>query len=77
MKILGLEVHEHKAIPRDEAWVVRQNDDERVPRDIRGTVSVPCILTGNKYLLEKTVSLLCMVEMWEEIATKGKMRKGN
>jgi len=81
MKLLGLDVHEHSSIPNDQVWVVRGEDDGRIPQDIRGKIQVPCVLTGNIIQLRRTVSLLRLTDMWrfaEDSLTRkrGKVNRG-
>jgi len=75
MKLFGMPVIEHPSVPAEEAWVVRRRDAEQVPPDLRGSIEVPCILTGNMFLLRRTVELFRIIEMWEEEGTTS-TRKG-
>ena len=68
MKLFGLPVIEHAAIPQDEAWIVRDAIAEELPADLRGRVPAPCVVTGNRALLAKAVTLLGLAHLLETSA---------
>ena len=47
MRFIDLRVYEHAAVPKGEAWLVRQTGSDQVPPELRGRIKVPCILTGD------------------------------
>ena len=58
MDLKSLHVIQHRAIPPDEAWIIRNSEADELPPDLRGKVKVPCIVTGNMNLLKETLILL-------------------
>jgi glutaredoxin 2 len=66
MSFLELRVYEHPSIPADEAWLVRRADAEEVPPEMRGSIIVPCLITGDATLLEEHLTLLHLAEAFEE-----------
>lgn len=58
MKLFAINIIEHPNLGADEAWIVFDEDAPQVPEDIRGELSVPCILTGNRAQAERTLALL-------------------
>ncbi len=58
MKLFSINIIEHPDLAADEAWVVFDEHAPQVPEDIRGGLSVPCILTGNRRQTERTLALL-------------------
>ena len=58
MDLKSLHVIQHRAIPQDEAWIIRRSDAAELPADLRGKVKVPCIVTGSMNLLKETLILL-------------------
>jgi len=65
MKLLGLEVIEHSAVPQDEAWVVRRKDAPNLPPDLLDRIKIPCIITGNLDLLRQAIVLMQLTNMIE------------
>ena len=68
MKLFGLPVIEHAAIPRDEAWIVRDARADELPAKLRGRVPAPCVVTGNRVLLARAVTLLGLAHLLETTA---------
>ena len=68
MKLFGLPVIEHAAIPQDEAWIVRDAIAEELPAELRGRVPAPCVVTGNRVLLARAVTLLGLAHLLETTA---------
>ncbi len=58
MKLFAINIIEHPDLAADEAWVVFDENAPQVPEDLRGGLSVPCILTGNRVQTERTLALL-------------------
>jgi ABC-type taurine transport system substrate-binding protein len=58
MDLNALLVIERRDLPRDEAWIIRNGDAPELPADLRGKVTVPCIITGSMKLLKDTLTLL-------------------
>ena len=67
MKLFGLPVIEHAAIPQDEAWIVRDASAEELPTKLRGRVPAPCVVTGDCALLARAVKLLALA-YWLEVS---------
>ena len=63
MELKSLHVIQHRAIPWNEAWIIRDSDAAQLPADLRGKIKVPCILTGNLNLLKETLILLRLLHM--------------
>lgn len=63
MELKSLYVIQHRAIPPDEAWIVRRADAAELPADLRGKIKVPCIVTGNMNLLKETLILLRLLNL--------------
>jgi hypothetical protein len=58
MKLFAMNIIEHPDLAADEAWIVFDENAPQVPEDLRGGLSVPCILTGNRAQTERTLALL-------------------
>ena len=58
MNLDDLHVIVSRDLPPDEAWVIRRADASELPDDLRGKVSVPCILTGNVKSLRDILKLI-------------------
>ena len=63
MKLFGLKVIEHKAVPEEEAWVIRNMEAQALPPELRDAIEVPCIVTGSMRLLKETVILMRLTNM--------------
>ncbi len=63
MKLFGLPVYAHHAIPEDEAWIVRDANAEELPAEVKGDVRVPCVLTGDVARLKQAVTTLRINEL--------------
>lgn len=68
MKSLELKFYEHAPLPKDAALFICRTDDPRLPEELRGELQVPCIVTGDLDLLNSTLTLLQIAELWEEAA---------
>lgn len=47
MEYLGINIVEHRSLDTDEVWVIHKNNAPQVPAELRGSLSVPFILTGS------------------------------
>ena len=47
MEYLGIRIVEHHSLCADEVWIIHKSDAPQVPLDLRGSLSVPFILTGD------------------------------
>ncbi len=65
MRLFGLPVYEHHALPKDEAWVILDASTEELPAELRGALATPCIVTGDIAMLGQTVTLLGLGRMWQ------------
>ncbi len=68
MKTLDLKFYEYAALEKDAALFICRTDDPRLPRQLRDTVRVPCIITGDLARFKETLTLLQIAELWEEAA---------
>ena len=66
MDFIELRVYEHPAVPRYEAWLVRRADAAEVPPELRGCITVPCIIAGDAALLAEHLTLLQLAEAFGE-----------
>lgn len=48
MNIFGMDIIEHPSLEEDEAWIIFHSDSPQVPAELRATLRVPCILTGDQ-----------------------------
>ena len=58
MKPSTIDIIEHPDLAADEAWIIFDEEAPQVPEDLRGELSVPCILTGSRAVAERTLALL-------------------
>lgn len=65
MRLFGLPVYEHPALPKDEAWVILDASAEELPAELRGAFATPCIVTGDVPLLSRVVTLLELGQLWQ------------
>ena len=47
MQLQKLIIVQHQSVPPEDAWIIRENEAPEVPQELRGTLTVPCILTGD------------------------------
>ncbi len=47
MEMFGINVIEHPAVAKDQAWFIVNKESPQVPEDLREGLEVPCILTGS------------------------------
>jgi hypothetical protein len=69
MKLFAINIIEHPDLAADEAWVVFDENAPQVPEDLRGNLSVPCILTGNRSRAERTLALLQAISIDQPLTT--------
>ena len=43
----AIKILEHHSVPAEEMWVIREKEESQVPPDLRDSLTVPCILTGD------------------------------
>ena len=73
MKTLDLKFYEYAALEKDAALLICRADDPRLPRQLRDTVRVPCIITGDLARLKEKLTLLHIAELWEEVVAQVKV----
>ena len=66
MKLSDLNIIEHADFAADEAWIITKEDAPQVPRDLRGMLPGPCILTGD---IEQAKRMLTFLQTIAEIQT--------
>ena len=69
MKLFAINIIEHPELAADEAWIVFDENAPQVPEDLRGELSVPCILTGNRSRAERTLALLQAISIDQPLTT--------
>ncbi len=63
MEMFGINVIEHPAVAKDQAWFIVKKDSPQVPEDLRGKLQVPCILTGSLATTKNILTLFQTVAM--------------
>lgn len=48
INLSDINIIEHHAMRQDEAWIIFDADAPQVPAELRGTLRVPCVLTGDE-----------------------------
>ncbi len=69
MKLFAMNIIEHPDFAADEAWIVFDENAPQVPEDLRGGLSVPCILTGNRTRVERTLAVLQAISIDQPLTT--------
>jgi hypothetical protein len=62
MEYLGIRIVEHPSLCADEVWIIHKNDAPQVPSDLRGNLSVPCILTGDATRARQLLSFVRAID---------------
>ena len=62
MEYLGINIIEHVSLASDEAWVIHKTDAPQIPAELRGRVSVPCILTGDATRARQLLSFMRAID---------------
>ena len=62
MEFLGINIIEHASVPVDDVWMVHRKEAPQVPADLRGSLPVPCILTGNATRARHLLSLMRAID---------------
>ena len=62
MEFLGIRIVEHASISMDEVWMIHNKNAPQVPPDLRSSISVPCILTGDSSLARNLLSLMRAID---------------
>ncbi len=65
MRLFGLPVYEHPALPKDEAWVILDASTEELPAELRGALVTPCIVAGDVAQLNQAAARLGLLGMWQ------------
>jgi len=47
MQSQQIDIIQHPSVPAEDVWIIREKEAPEVPQELRGHLSVPCILTGN------------------------------
>ncbi len=58
MKLSNLNIIEHSSLGKDEAWIITKADAPQVPQELRGTLPIPCVLTGDMVQAKHMLTLL-------------------
>ena len=58
MKVSHINIIEHPSMPRNEAQIICDPDSSQLPPDLRDSVSVPCIVTGDLSLTKSMLTLM-------------------
>ena len=59
MQLQELNIVQHPSVPSNDAWIIRDKKAPEVPQELRGILTVPCILTGDA---EQARNLLSFVQ---------------
>jgi len=62
MEYLGINIIEHGSLAVDEVWVIHKKDAPQIPVELRGNVSVPCILTGDASRARQLLSFMRAID---------------
>jgi len=62
MEYLGIRIVEHHSLCADEVWIIHKSDAPQVPLDLRGTLSLPYILTGDAQQARRLLSLVRAID---------------
>ena len=58
MNLSNLNIIEHADLAEDEAWIIFRRDSPQVPEELRDTLPLPCILTGDMAQTKRVLKLL-------------------
>jgi hypothetical protein len=62
MEYLGINIIEHGSLATDEVWVIHKNDAPQIPAELRGRLSVPCVLTGDASRARQLLSFMRAID---------------
>ncbi len=62
MEFLGINIVEHASVSSDEVWIIHKDDATQVPADLRGSLPVPYILTGDATRARRLLSLVGAID---------------
>jgi hypothetical protein len=62
MEYLGINIIEHGSLATDEVWVIHKNDAPQIPAELRGRLSVPCVLTGDASRARQLLSFMSAID---------------
>ena len=58
MEYLGINIVEHGSLATDEVWLIHKDNAPQVPAELRGRLTVPCILTGSATRARQLLSFM-------------------
>ena len=58
MQLQELNIIQHPSVPAKDAWIIREKEAPEVPQELRGILTVPCILTGDAEEARKLLSFV-------------------
>lgn len=62
MEYLGINIVEHRSLATDEVWVIHRKDAPQIPAELRGRLSVPCVLTGDASRARQLLSFMRAID---------------
>ncbi len=62
MEYLGINIIEHGSLATDEVWVIHKTDAPQIPAELRGRLSVPCVLTGDASRARQLLSFMRAID---------------
>ena len=62
MEFLGINIIEHPSVPAEDVWLIHKREAPQVPPELRSTLPVPCILTGDAARAQQLISLLRAID---------------
>jgi hypothetical protein len=62
MESLGINIIEHASLPAEEVWLIHKREALQVPSDLRDSLPVPCILTGDAARAGRLLSLVRAID---------------
>ena len=58
MQLQQLNIVQHPSVSPEAVWIILENEAPEVPQELRGVLTVPCILTGDAEQAWNWVSFL-------------------
>lgn len=62
MQFLGINIIEHPMVAAEDAWLIHKREAPQVPPEIRSSLPVPCILTGDAVRAKQLISLVRAID---------------
>ena len=62
MEYMGINIIEHASLATDEVWVIHKKDAPQIPVELRGHLSVPCVLTGDASRARQLLSFMRAID---------------